>query len=67
MMQVHAVKEIPVIQKQERISPLSRGSNHLLFCSSLPNICSTSMFPVSVEKSHNKHILSVIYELTFGK
>lgn len=48
-MQVDIVMLIPVIQKQERISPLSKGSNHFLFCSSVPNMWSTSIFPVSVE------------------
>lgn len=43
-------EELPVIQKQERISPLSRGSSHVFFCSSLPNMCSTSIFPVSVDR-----------------
>lgn len=42
--------ELPVMQKQERISPLSRGSSHIFFCSSLPNMCSTSIFPVSVDR-----------------
>lgn len=43
------MQELPVMQKQERSSPLSRGSSHIFFCSSLPNMCSTSMFPVSVD------------------
>lgn len=42
--------ELPVMQKQERISPLSRGSSHIFLCSSLPNMCSTSIFPVSVDR-----------------
>lgn len=43
-------EELPVIQKQERISPLSRGCSHVFFCSSVPNMCSTSIFPVSVDR-----------------
>lgn len=55
--------EIPVIQKQERMSPLSRGSSHFFFCSSLPNMWSTSIFPVSVEKQHITHHLPEYHEL----
>mmetsp|Transcript_2769 Transcript_2769/g.9347 ORF Transcript_2769/g.9347 Transcript_2769/m.9347 type:complete len:207 (-) Transcript_2769:1312-1932(-) len=36
-----------VIAKQERISPASRGSSHRAFCSAVPNMCKTSMLPVS--------------------
>ena len=36
-----------VIEKALRISPASSGSSHCLFCSGVPNMCSTSMFPVS--------------------
>ncbi len=36
-----------VIANAERISPASSGSSHRLFCSSVPNIASTSMLPVS--------------------
>mmetsp|Transcript_76938 Transcript_76938/g.212617 ORF Transcript_76938/g.212617 Transcript_76938/m.212617 type:complete len:291 (+) Transcript_76938:512-1384(+) len=36
-----------VIAKAERISPFSNGSNHCLFCCSLPNLSRTSMLPVS--------------------
>ena len=33
--------------KHDRISPSSSGWSHCSFCSSVPNIVSTSMFPVS--------------------
>ncbi len=36
-----------VIAKAERISPSSSGASQRSFCSSLPNWCRTSMFPVS--------------------
>lgn len=36
-----------VIAKAERISPVSSGSSHCFFCSSLANCASSSMFPVS--------------------
>lgn len=49
--------KLPVIQKHERISPLRRGSSHLLFCSSLPNMWSTSIFPVSVEAENTARCL----------
>jgi hypothetical protein len=36
-----------VMRNAERISPLSRGSSHLLFCCSVPYLAITSMLPVS--------------------
>ncbi len=36
-----------VMQKAERTVPSSSGSSHSLRCASVPNISSTSMFPVS--------------------
>ena len=36
-----------VIEKQERISPSSSGCSHCCFCSSVANIASSSMLPVS--------------------
>ena len=36
-----------VIAKHERISPSSSGRSHCSFCSSVPNMVSTSMLPVS--------------------
>jgi hypothetical protein len=36
-----------VIENAERISPLRSGSSHRFLCSSVPNMCSSSMFPVS--------------------
>lgn len=36
-----------VIANAERILPSSSGSSHRFFCSWVPNMCSTSMFPVS--------------------
>ena len=36
-----------VIAKADRISPASSGSSHRFFCSSVPNMCSSSMLPVS--------------------
>jgi hypothetical protein len=36
-----------VIANAERMSPASSGSSHCFFCSSVPNMCSTSMLPVS--------------------
>ena len=36
-----------VIENALRISPASSGSSHCFFCSSVPNMCSTSMLPVS--------------------
>src|SRR5687768_5400712 len=36
-----------VIEKHERISPLSKGASHRNFCSGVPYMCSTSIFPVS--------------------
>ena len=36
-----------VIAKHERISPSSNGSSHRRFCSPVPNMCSSSMLPVS--------------------
>src|SRR5665811_165886 len=36
-----------VIANADRISPASNGSSHCSFCSSVPNRCKVSMFPVS--------------------
>ena len=36
-----------VIAKHDLISPSKRGFSHLSFCSSLPYLSKTSMFPVS--------------------
>ena len=36
-----------VMAKAERISAFSSGSSHCFFCTSVPNMCSTSMLPVS--------------------
>ena len=36
-----------VIAKAERISPASSGVSHCSCCSGVPNMCSTSMLPVS--------------------
>ena len=36
-----------VIEKHERISPSRSGSSHALRCSSVANMCSSSMLPVS--------------------
>jgi len=36
-----------VMAKQERIWPLSSGSNHCLCCDGLPYRASTSMFPAN--------------------
>ena len=36
-----------VIPKADLISPASRGSNHSFFCSSVPYLSRTSIFPVS--------------------
>jgi hypothetical protein len=36
-----------VIRNAERISPSSSGRSHCSFCSSVPNMVSNSMFPVS--------------------
>ena len=36
-----------VIKNAERISPLSNGSSHFLFCASLPYFARTSILPVS--------------------
>ena len=36
-----------VIPKQDLISPLSNGTSHFCFCSSVPYLTSTSMLPVS--------------------
>ena len=36
-----------VIANADRICPSSSGSSHCFFCSSVPNIASTSMLPVS--------------------
>ena len=35
------------IAKADRISPVSSGCSHRAFCSAVPNMCSTSMLPVS--------------------
>ncbi len=36
-----------VIANADRISPSSSGCSHLAFCSAVPNMCRTSMLPVS--------------------
>ena len=36
-----------VIEKPERIVPSSNGASHRCFCSGVPNMCSSSMLPVS--------------------
>ena len=36
-----------VMANDERMVPSSSGSSHCFFCSSVPNIASTSMLPVS--------------------
>ena len=36
-----------VIAKQERISPLSKGTSQRSRCSAVANMCSSSMLPVS--------------------
>ena len=36
-----------VMAKPLRIRPCRSGSSHCAFCSSVPNMCRTSMFPVS--------------------
>ena len=36
-----------VMQNADRISPASSGSSHARCCSGVPNMCSTSMLPVS--------------------
>src|SRR5665647_3247453 len=49
-LQALATRRLPGRQRraqEDRISPASSGSSHCCFCWSVPNIASTSMFPVS--------------------
>lgn len=46
-------KNLPVMQKQELIFPSKRGSSHSFFCSSVPYMWRTSMFPVSVRNQQS--------------
>ena len=36
-----------VMEKQERMRPSRSGSSQVCFCSGVPNMCSSSMLPVS--------------------
>jgi hypothetical protein len=36
-----------VIEKADRISPFNKGTSHFFFCSGVPYLANTSIFPVS--------------------